>query len=61
MFKPRGSDQPAAPAFPQVQNALYYTYFAPRLASVTRAALDQAADQQEWNSLFLSAPDFMRR
>jgi len=61
LFKPRDAAQPAAPAFPQVQNALYYDYFAPRLASATRGALDQAGSQQEWNSLFLSAPEFMRR
>jgi uncharacterized protein (DUF1800 family) len=61
LFKPRDAAQPAMPAFPQVQNALYYTYFAGRLAPATRSALDEAASQQEWNGLFLSSPEFMRR
>jgi uncharacterized protein (DUF1800 family) len=59
------SDQPAAkdlPAFPQLQNALFYgagldqTFAAP-----TKAALGQAASPQDWNTLFLSSPEFMRR
>jgi uncharacterized protein (DUF1800 family) len=61
LFKPRDAALPPAPAFPQVQNALYYSYFAPRLAPATQSALAQTGSQQEWNSLFLSAPEFMRR
>ena len=31
-----------------------------RLSPATRAALDQATSPQEWNTLFLSSPEFMR-
>ncbi len=50
-----------APAFPQLQNALYYNGFAATLGAPTRVALVQAASSQEWNALFLSSPEFMRR
>jgi len=60
LFKP---DEPGAadhPAFPQLQNALYFTSLRDQLQPATRAALDQATSLQEWNALFLSSPDFMR-
>jgi uncharacterized protein (DUF1800 family) len=50
-----------APAFPQLQNALYYDGLAATLSAPTRTALGQAASPQEWNALFLSSPEFMRR
>ena len=53
-----GADQPA---FPQAQNALYYQAVEPTLTTTTRAALFQAASPQEWNTLFFSSPEFMRR
>ncbi len=58
------ADAPGAvdrPAFPQLQNALYFDAIAPTLAGTTRAALAQATSPQDWNALFLSSPDFMRR
>jgi len=60
LFKP---DEPGAtdhPAFPQIQNALYFAGLRQRLNPNTLAALDQAVSPQEWNALFLSSPDFMR-
>jgi uncharacterized protein (DUF1800 family) len=60
LFKP---DEPGAadqPAFPQLQNALYFGGLRQRLKPDTLAALDQAVSPQEWNALFLSSPDFMR-
>jgi uncharacterized protein (DUF1800 family) len=60
LFKP---DEPGAtdhPAFPQMQNALYFAGLRQRLKPNTLAALDQAVSSQEWNALFLSSPDFMR-
>jgi len=60
LFKP---DEPGAtdhPAFPQIQNALYFAGLRQRLKPNTLAALDQAVSPQEWNALFLSSPDFMR-
>ncbi len=61
LFRPRDASLPAQPAFPQLQGALYYQYFAGVLAPATRAALDQAGSPQDWNALFLAAPEFMRR
>jgi hypothetical protein len=59
------SDQPAAkdlPAFPQLQNALYYRAGLDQtLGAPTKAALGQAGSPQDWNTLFLSSPEFMRR
>ena len=58
-------DQPQAkdlPAFPQLQNALYYKAGLDRaLAPATRSVLGQAGSPQDWNTLFLSSPEFMRR
>ncbi len=52
------SDQPA---FPQMQNALYYNGLEPTLAPQTRATLAAATTPQEWNMLLLASPDFMKR
>jgi uncharacterized protein (DUF1800 family) len=49
------------PAFPQLANRLYYERVQAQLAPATRAALDQAASPQEWNTLLLSSPEFMFR
>jgi len=61
LFKP---DEPGAsdhPGFPQLQNALYYQSIAQTLSPPTRTALDQAVSAQDWNTLLLSSPEFMRR
>jgi uncharacterized protein (DUF1800 family) len=59
------ADQPAAkdqPAFPQLQNALYYKAGLDQtLGAPTKSALGQAGSPQDWNTLFLSSPEFMRR
>lgn len=59
------SDQPATkdqPAFPQLQNALYFKAGLDQtLGGPTRSALGQAGSPQDWNTLFLSSPEFMRR
>ncbi|MBS0226869.1 MAG: DUF1800 domain-containing protein [Proteobacteria bacterium] len=57
-------DQPNAtdvPAFPQLQNELYYQAWQPALSMPTRTALGQARSPQEWNMYFLASPDFMNR
>jgi len=61
LFKPREPGATDQPAFPQIQNALYFNGLAQTLRQPTRAALNQAVSPQEWNALFLSSPDFMRR
>ena len=59
------ADQPQAkdqPAFPQLQNALYYRAGLDQtLAPATKSVLGQAGSPQDWNTLFLSSPDFMHR
>jgi len=61
LFKTDGAMPTERPAFPQLANPLYYNGIAPRLASATKQALDQAASPQEWNALLLSSPEFMNR
>jgi uncharacterized protein (DUF1800 family) len=61
LFKPDGPGAVDHPAFPQLQNALYYQDLDAMLAAPTRSALTQAVSPQDWNTLFLSSPDFMRR
>jgi uncharacterized protein (DUF1800 family) len=48
------------PAFPLLQNALYFDSLRAGLSPQTQAALDKAVSPQEWNTLFLSSPEFMR-
>ena len=61
LFKPDGADSVVQAGFPQLQNALYYAGLAQTLAQPTRSALDEAISAQDWNTLFLSSPDFMHR
>ena len=51
--------QPEQPAFPQLARALYWQQLRPLMAASTRQALDSAATPQDWNTLFLSSPEFM--
>ena len=61
LFKPDGQGQTDQPAFPQIENALYYQGLSDTLAGPTKIALSQSTSPQEWNTLFLSSPDFMHR
>jgi len=61
LFKPRDGSQPEQPAFPQIQNALFYQSLMQRLSPRTSTVLAQARTPQEWNVLYLSSPDFMHR
>ncbi|MEO8155247.1 MAG: DUF1800 domain-containing protein [Rhizobacter sp.] len=47
------------PAFPQLAKPIYYDAVRPLLAPPTREALDAAASPQDWNTLYLSSPEFM--
>ena len=60
LFKPDGPGATDHPAFPQLQNALYFEARRQTLAPATAAALDAAVSAPEWNTLFLASPDFMR-
>jgi uncharacterized protein (DUF1800 family) len=51
----------AVPPLPRLQDAVYYKNVAETLGGQTKMALTQATTPQEWNALFLSSPEFMRR
>jgi uncharacterized protein (DUF1800 family) len=59
LFKPTGPDAAELPAFPLLQNDLYFADLRYRLDASTQAALDKAISPQDWNTLFLSSPEFM--
>jgi len=61
LFRPDGQGATDQPAFPLLQNALYFEDIDPSLSTPTRSALGQAVSPQDWNTLFLSSPEFMRR
>jgi uncharacterized protein (DUF1800 family) len=61
LFRPDGVGQVDRPAFPQIANALYYNSLRQTLGSATRNSLEQAVSPQDWNTLYLSSPEFMRR
>jgi uncharacterized protein (DUF1800 family) len=60
LFKPDVPNAVDQPAFPLIQNALYFNGLRQTLGPTTLAALDQAVSPQDWNTLFLSSPEFMR-
>ena len=60
LFKPPGPDQVEQPAFPVLANGLYFSTLSATLSEPTRAALAQAVSPQDWNTLYLASPEFMR-
>jgi uncharacterized protein (DUF1800 family) len=60
LFKPAAPDAAELPAFPLLQNALYFSSLRHTLGNSTKAALDKAVSPQDWNTLLLSSPEFMR-
>jgi uncharacterized protein (DUF1800 family) len=60
LFKPDVPNAVEKPAFPLIQNSLYFNGLRQTLGPTTLAALDQAVSPQDWNTLFLSSPEFMR-
>jgi uncharacterized protein (DUF1800 family) len=60
LFKAAGTDAVEQPAFPLLQNGLYFDGMQAGLSAKTRAALDKATSPQDWNTLFLSSPEFMQ-
>jgi uncharacterized protein (DUF1800 family) len=61
LFTPKGQSGSDAEAGPKLQNALYEQGVARTLGAPTRNALQQAVSTEDWNTLFLSSPEFMRR
>ena len=59
LFKPNEPNAVEQPAFPLVQNSLYFSNLRQILSPTTLAALDQAVSPQDWNTLYLSSPEFM--
>ncbi len=60
LFKPDVPNAVDQPAFPLIANSLYFNGLRQTLGPTTLAALDQAISPQDWNTLFLSSPEFMR-
>src|SRR5580692_8789020 len=60
LFKPDVPNAVDQPAFPLIQNALYFNGLRQTLGPATLTALDQAVSPQDWNTLFLASPEFMR-
>ncbi|KQS67411.1 hypothetical protein ASG32_11885 [Methylobacterium sp. Leaf361] len=60
LFKPALPDQAEEPAFPVLANGLYFAALSGTLSAATRAALAQAVSPQDWNTLYLASPEFMR-
>jgi uncharacterized protein (DUF1800 family) len=63
LFKSEDPAVPVAvrevPAFPQLARPIYWQAVRALLAEPTRQALDNAGSPQDWNALYLSAPEFM--
>ena len=59
LFKPDVPNATDQPAFPLIQNALFFSSLRQTMSATTLAALDQAVSPQDWNTLFLSSPEFM--
>jgi len=61
LYKPAGPGAVDRPARPALQPIVNDEGLAAGLAGPTRAALSQAVSPADWNTLYLSSPDFMRR
>ena len=59
LFKPDVPNATDQPAFPLIQNALFFSSMRQTMSATTLAALDQAVSPQDWNTLYLSSPEFM--
>ncbi|WP_442680974.1 DUF1800 domain-containing protein [Sphingomonas sp. ASY06-1R] len=51
----------SVPPAPLLKGSATYASIAPSLSAATVSALAQATTPQQWNALFLSSPEFMRR
>ncbi|MER2194049.1 DUF1800 domain-containing protein [Methylobacterium brachiatum] len=60
LFKPAAPDRPEEPAFPVLANALYFSTLSGTLSASTKGALARAVSPQDWNTLYLASPEFMR-
>jgi len=58
LFRPDAPDAAERPGFPQIAGPVLASV-GPTLAAGTNETLSQAISPQDWNTLFLSSPDFM--
>ena len=61
LFEPEDGKPGAAAGFPRLASALYYGQIEPTLSASTRAVLEAATSQQEWNLLLLASPEMSTR
>jgi len=61
LFDPEDGTAATTTGFPQLSNRLYFNAVDPLLSANTRAALDRASSQLEWNTFLLASPDFNYR
>ena len=61
LFEPENGTAPSTTAFPRLANRLYFERVEPALSAGTRAVLERANSQVEWNTLLLSSPEFNYR
>ncbi len=61
LFRSETAAAPAPVLAPRIADNPSLTTLRPALSSQTREALNEAASLQDWNTLFLASPEFMRR
>jgi uncharacterized protein (DUF1800 family) len=57
LFEAEDGTAAAVPGFPRLASALYFNQIEPALSPGTRAVLDSANSQQEWNLFLLASPE----
>jgi len=61
LFDPPDEADAKRPAFPQIASRFYFDNIEKLLGARTKAALDQAVSQAEWNTYLLSSPELNYR
>ena len=61
LFQADGRQPAEGPVVPHLANTLYYDTLQNKLSATTRQALEKANSTHEWNTFFLSSPEFMHR
>jgi len=61
LFDPPDEPDAKRPAFPQIASRFYFDNIEKLLGARTKAALDQAVSQAEWNTYLLSSPELNYR
>ena len=61
LFTEEGAASAGRSVVPRLAHAPFYESIQTRLSATTRQALGKAGSPQEWNTFFLSSPEFMKR